>query len=186
VNYIAIASSSKVTLMSSSCGLSLSATRDIALGEVVLPLFGEPIAKPSRYSIQIGENLHLEGPPESPTNYINHSCNPSCYINWSSMSFVSLSQISAGEAITYHYSTSEWDMKEKFRCRCGSESCLGTINGAKYLKPKDLETISPYLSPFLLSKISIASMTPDNPRPFSVEHRHQPSTYTPTGDGNGD
>lgn len=150
----AIATSDKVILERSNDGLSLVAARSILPGEVVLHIAGQPVANPSRYSVQIDENVHLEGPPESMSNYINHSCNPSCYIDWPSLSFVALRTIQVGEAVTFHYCTSEWDMKEKFECKCEAVSCLGTIGGAKHLGPEDIEAILPRLSPYLVHEVS--------------------------------
>ena len=152
-----IATRDKVILEKSNDGLSLVAVRSILPGEVVLHIAGQPTVNPSRYSVQIDENVHLEGPPEFMGNYINHSCNPSCYIDWPSLSFVALRPINVGEAITFHYCTSEWDMEEKFECRCGAASCLGIIRGAKYLCTEDIEAFLPHLSPFLLHKVSALS-----------------------------
>ena len=152
-----IATCDKVILEKSNDGLSLVAARSILQGEVVLHMAGQPVVNPSRYSVQIDENVHLEGPPESLGNYINHSCNPSCYIDWASLNFVALRPIDVGESITFHYCTSEWDMKEKFECRCGAPSCLGTVRGVKYLGPEDIEAFLPHMSPFLLHKVSVLS-----------------------------
>lgn len=35
-----------------------------------------------------------------------------------------------GQALTFFYPSSEWDMAQPFDCSCGEESCKGVIDGA--------------------------------------------------------
>ncbi|MEM9484229.1 MAG: SET domain-containing protein, partial [Cyanobacteria bacterium P01_F01_bin.116] len=45
--------------------------------------------------------------------------------------------IPMGAHITFFYPSTEWDMSDAFTCLCGSERCLGKIQGAKHL-PTDI------------------------------------------------
>ena len=46
---------------------------------------------------------------------------------------VALRDIEAGEAITFFYPSTEWDMAQPFECGCGSTQCIKVVKGAKYL-----------------------------------------------------
>ncbi len=62
------------------------------------------------------------------THYINHSCQPNAYMKtvYRHVLFFALCDIRPGEEITIDYEqTLHPDSK---RCRCGAESCRGTIN----------------------------------------------------------
>jgi SET domain-containing protein len=62
------------------------------------------------------------------TNYINHSCEPNCYmrISYGHILFLALRDIHPGEEITLDYvRTYHSDSK---RCHCGARTCRGTIN----------------------------------------------------------
>jgi uncharacterized protein len=62
------------------------------------------------------------------THYINHSCAPNAYMKavYGHVLFFALRDINPGEEITIDYEqTLHPDSK---RCRCGAESCRGTIN----------------------------------------------------------
>jgi SET domain-containing protein len=62
------------------------------------------------------------------THYINHSCAPNAYVRtvYGHVLFFALRDIQPGEEITVDYEhTLHPDSK---RCRCGAESCRGTIN----------------------------------------------------------
>jgi len=76
-------------------------------------------------SLQIGKDLYIN--TNAPGVYVNHSCNPNCYIN-SDLWLVSFRHIEVGEQLSFDYSTTmlerHWEMKD---CRCGSVVCRGTI-----------------------------------------------------------
>ena len=62
------------------------------------------------------------------THYINHSCEPNSYMKiiYGHILFYALRDISPGEEITIDYvETLHSDQK---RCRCGAQTCRGTIN----------------------------------------------------------
>ncbi len=152
-----VSKSDEVVLLTSQTAKSLVASRNIAAGKIVIHLAGSLVSKPSKYSIQISETTHLESPMESLHNYIDHSCDPTCYIDWETLNLVSIKGISEGEKITYNYCTSEWDMVEKFECDCKTATCLGVVRGAKYLTVQQRKRIVSYVSPFLLENLVLKS-----------------------------
>ena len=65
------------------------------------------------------------------THYINHSCEPNGYMKiiYGHILFYALREILPGEEITIDYvETLHSDEK---RCRCGAQTCRGTINKKK-------------------------------------------------------
>ena len=44
-----------------------------------------------------------------------------------------------GDALTFFYPSTEWDMAQPFKCTCGAEACKGWINGAGKMDRKILE-----------------------------------------------
>ncbi len=65
------------------------------------------------------------------THYINHSCEPNSYMKiiYGHILFYALREILPGEEITIDYvETLHSDEK---KCRCGAQTCRGTINKKK-------------------------------------------------------
>ena len=57
--------------------------------------------------------------------------------------------------MTFNYNTTEWEMAEPFSCGCGSENCLGTIQGLKHLTISQRERlgfVAPHLSRHVLGE----------------------------------
>jgi len=67
------------------------------------------------------------------TNFINHSCSPTTWFD-GDHNMTARVDISAGDAITYDYCTSETELGiySAFACRCGSEECRGTLTTLDY------------------------------------------------------
>lgn len=86
--------------------------------------------------------------------YVNHSCEPNARLvvseNTPEVAFVATRAIHEGEHLSFDYSTSEWDMDEKFDCRCGSAQCRGHIGGAKYLQDAHVAAALPLFTPPIL------------------------------------
>ena len=97
----------------------LFANRTFDKCEIVLLLKGNYFNKPTRTSIQVGNNKHVE-------NYegglINHHCNPSANIvvipEVEPALVVANKTIFKGEEITFDYETTEEVMAEPFKCEC--------------------------------------------------------------------
>jgi len=61
--------------------------------------------------------------------FVNHSCQPNCETDqigdhvW----IIALRDIAAGEELTYDYNIYDAEPGEDSPCRCGAESCRGTM-----------------------------------------------------------
>lgn len=127
--------------------------------EVVFIMEGETTATPSRISVQIGMDTHIDidsealqdpaGVPEGFFwQYLNHSCEPSVYIK--GRSIYAMRPLQPGDHITFDYNTTELHMASPFACECGSVHCLETIRGFAHLSPAQRQRIEPYVASYLL------------------------------------
>lgn len=116
-----------------SLGRGVFAVAPVPKGKLLLKIEGERLNFEEQYqteheanAVQIGEDLYIN--PEAPGLYLNHSCDPNCYID-SELWLVAARHIKAGEQLLFDYSTSmlerDWQMKD---CQCGSALCRGTIS----------------------------------------------------------
>jgi SET domain-containing protein len=120
--------------------LGVAAERDFAAGQVVLALDGRIVARPTRYTVQVGDHEHVdaEARPERGDEFplwrfLNHSCAPNTRIDGRTL--VALTAIGAGEEITFDYDSTEWDMASPFACACGAPGCRGMVRGYRHLGP---------------------------------------------------
>ena len=97
----------------------LFTNRTFDKGEIILLLKGNHFPFPTRTSIQVGKDKHVE-------NYegglINHNCNPNSNIltipDVEPAIVVANTTIFKGEEITFDYETTEVDMAKPFKCNC--------------------------------------------------------------------
>jgi len=84
-------------------------------------------------------NKFFIGPSGSNYDFINHSCDPNCYLYIVGKRAIlySLYMIKEGTELTFDYSTSSTDDLEtwKMNCSCNSYKCRKIISGFKYLDP---------------------------------------------------
>src|SRR3990167_1792280 len=105
------------------------ATEKINCNEKITNIDGLVKNFPNRYTLQVGENLHVDCGQNFPS-YMNHSCDPTAYINCKLFTICALRDILPDEEITFDYNTTEFDMSEKiYPCLCGANGCLGQISG---------------------------------------------------------
>lgn len=117
------------------------AAAEIPAHSLIINLKGAISTEVSRYSVQVGENEHLNLPDGMVTvidpgyfwKYLNHSCAPNGYINTAERTFRALRQIRTGEEVTFNYLTTEDDMAAPFQCDCTAAQCFGLIRGRKHL-----------------------------------------------------
>ncbi|KAI8344921.1 hypothetical protein BD560DRAFT_493287 [Blakeslea trispora] len=115
----------------------LVAERDFAEGSVIVNLQGLTPG-PKRYSsVQVSPTEHVE--LNSDLLYLNHSCNPSTYLDVTKRSLMALQDIKKGDELTFFYPSTEWDMAQPFDCWCGSEKCIGKVDGARNLPAEKLQ-----------------------------------------------
>lgn len=117
---------------------TLAAGRAFAAGEVVSPFGPRAVHdRPTYLTIQTGPGRHIELAPDH-LQYCNHSCDPNAFFDTARGELVALRAIGPGEAVTFFYPSTEWEMDRPFACHCGTAACLGTIAGAAQLGRKQL------------------------------------------------
>ena len=125
------------------------ATEDIQSGAAIFHLRGTISTRPTKYTIQLGDERHLASPDiRKPGDklaycwkYLNHSCEPNGYIDATELICRALRDIAAGEEITFNYLTTESEMDVPFNCRCGSANCFGFIQGRKFLTEEEIDNL---------------------------------------------
>lgn len=137
------------------------ATESIGAGEVLLEVHGVFVDRPSMYSVQVGEDLHVElpgvdglahEPDRHPWRYLNHSCEPNAALV--GLKLVSLRAIGRWEEVTFDYNTTEYEMSTPFTCRC--EHCGGSvIRGFKFLREAEQRRLYPRLADHLRRKLPV-------------------------------
>ena len=136
----------------------LITNRDLKKEEVILTFKGEITSTPSKYSIQIGQNEHLDipdgeiGNPDYYWIFLNHSCAPNTYIK--NKQLIALEDIPAATELTFNYNTTEYNMATPFQCNCQKENCQKEIKGFKYLSSDQKENIKTPVAPYLKTFIS--------------------------------
>lgn len=117
---------------------SLYSRKDFATGDVIAT-FGakETFSSPTYLTVQVGDDEHIELLPEY-LECINHSCDPNCFFDTTTLELVALKDISVDEELTFFYPSTEWDMDQAFKCVCGSKNCIGLVKGARYLSPENI------------------------------------------------
>jgi len=131
----------------------LFANEDISENEMLITYDGPIIAHRTRYSIQIDDDKHIEGTAES-NAYLNHSCAPNAYVDWSGINLRALRNIARGEEITCNYLTTDWELHERFACHCGAPHCYGELKGLKYLAREEQRKLLPFLPRFMKRRIT--------------------------------
>lgn len=120
----------------------LVTTTAIPSGTVLFRIEGHETPTPTRYSLQVGRDLHLDqrGARDAQDRvrrfywrYMNHACEPTTRII--DRQVVAARDIAPLEGVTFDYNTTEYDMAEPFQCRCGSPACVGLVKGARHLTP---------------------------------------------------
>ncbi|MBI4146303.1 SET domain-containing protein-lysine N-methyltransferase, partial [Candidatus Woesearchaeota archaeon] len=108
-------------------------------------------------SLQMEEELFLESTITF-DDYLNHSCDPNCFIDFENLNLVAKKCILQGEELTYNYNTSEYDLiqvtpNSSFHCTCCSKNCIQFVRGFRYLPPHSKKDLESFLSPFLKKKL---------------------------------
>ncbi len=130
----------------------LFALKPLLRHEILITYDGPLLDHPTRYSIQIDDNLHIEGTPES-NAYLNHSCSPNTYVDWKGVFLRALRDIEAGEELTCNYLTTDWELHEKFICTCGAPNCYGELRGFKYLSAEQQRALAQFVPEFMKNRI---------------------------------
>lgn len=143
--------------------LALVAAVDIAAGGAILFLDGDLFDRPTRFSVQVGVDRHVDAPrnvdPRGRANryvwrFLNHSCRPNAVLH--ERMLVANRAIAAGEQVSFDYESNEWDMAEPFACGCREASCRGWIRGFRHLSDEARERVLPLASSHVLSMLQQA------------------------------
>lgn len=134
----------------------LVTTQAIPEGTVLFRVEGYETKVPTKYSVQIGKDLHLDqrGARDATDRvrrfywrYMNHSCDPSTRIL--DRQVIAVRDIAPLDGVTFDYNTTEYDMAEPFQCRCGTANCVGLVRGARHLTPARRAQIAHLLPDYL-------------------------------------
>ena len=88
------------------------------------------------YTFQVGYDRYVLPRRNSRGRYINHSCEPNCVV--SGRSIIAERGISAGEELTFDYSTDVDWAGFRMDCSCGSPKCRRVVKAYRFL-PKKLK-----------------------------------------------
>ena len=146
------------------------AAESIAAGQIFMRIEGEQRDRPSRFSIQVGWNLHIEVNgnlnleelmDRFPWRFLNHSCDGNSMVQGNYLVAVRL--IRPGEEVTFNYNATEYEMACPFTCYCSSPFCVGEIRGFKYLAPTKRERLRPLLNLYLQGCPDMSQITVGDP-----------------------
>ncbi len=138
-------------------GLGIFTTRDIKKGEHV---FHTDLRNLRKYTVEeIDGNPELDGDhsdyighglyavDHSPSSYMNHSCDPNCYVKMKTIAVkdtYAFRDINAGEELTHDYTATSvsqfagmgfWEDE----CKCGSANCRKVIHGDLFKLPLEVQ-----------------------------------------------
>ncbi len=141
-------------------GNGLFAKVDIKKGTPIIRITGTILPKKDVtrpvYVLQLDDDLFIQADEGAMDDNLNHSCNPTCRIDRESLQAIAIRDIKAGEEITFNYNTTEYDMVangDAFKCHCGSEECIGEVQGFKHLPMEKKKKIRDILLPYLKRKL---------------------------------
>lgn len=134
----------------------LVAVQPIAVGAVLFRIEGFETRTPSKYSVQVGRDRHLDqrGARDATDRvrrfywrYMNHACDPTTRIL--DCAVIAVRDIAAGDSVTFDYNTTEEHLAEPFHCHCGSRGCVGVVRGARHLTPDQRARVAHLLPDYL-------------------------------------
>ncbi|MBR8839241.1 MAG: SET domain-containing protein [Stigonema ocellatum SAG 48.90 = DSM 106950] len=143
---------------------SLHATVNFIPGDIISNLKAKEILTyPNYLTVQLNEQEHILFTSEF-LHYINHSCDPNVFFDTTKRVLTCLRKIEVGEEMTFFYPSTEWSMAQEFDCHCGTQGCLGRIQGAAHLPPAILQTfqISDYIKQLVFEEVDDTNLMADN------------------------
>jgi SET domain len=135
-------------------------TEHVCAGSRLFRIEGELTHTPTRYSVQVDQDLHIDIPsgyaPDETLDrfywrFTNHSCEPNAVVCGRDM--YARICIEPWQQITFNYNTTEYDMAEPFDCLCGSDICEKTVRGFRWLSPTAQQRLHPMLAGHLRSML---------------------------------
>jgi len=133
---------------------------DLPAGAVFSKITGTKPGTKAYTSVQVSPDSHIE--LESSLVFCNHSCDPSLVFDMSQMEVrvIDARPLKAGDALTFFYPSTEWDMVQPFECNCGSERCKGSIRGVKDMSEEVLSEywLNPHIEKMLAERRETKSL----------------------------
>jgi uncharacterized protein len=117
-------------------GSGLFAQEKIPKGQRIIEYLGEKITKEeskarldqdNNYIFELDGNFDIDGNvPYNPARFINHSCDPNCYIEKSDGKIwvVASRDIEESEELSFNYGFDIHDY-QSYPCKCGAKNCIG-------------------------------------------------------------
>ena len=90
--------------------------------ETLFHLEGKIIESPTKYTIQINKNKHIE---DKHVGYMNHSCDPNTQLY--NLTMVAIRFIPAGQELTFNYNQTEDQLISPFKCSCCGQRIEGKL-----------------------------------------------------------
>jgi hypothetical protein len=129
-------------------GKAVFADKDFAFREFICEFSGRIHTKEeyirlydpcNNHFLQFDEG-HFLGPSDGADDFINHSCNPNCGLEYreGGIRLVAIREIQKGEEITFDYSTTMDEDCWEMECLCGDENCRRVVRDFKHL-PRELQ-----------------------------------------------
>jgi len=128
-------------------GIGVFTVQEISQDKELFKIIGKTTPHATKYTIQVDAGIHLTA--LDTIVHFNHSCVPNCFIDFKNMVLKPIRNITSGEELTFHYCTTELELESSFKCNCLASNCLGEIKGFKFLDRSYIDSLRPYLSPFL-------------------------------------
>jgi hypothetical protein len=85
-------------------------------------------------TLTVFEDTHLVLPSVTTVHYGNHSCDPTLW-HVGPYEIATRAPLEAGDELTIDYATHTGISSFLMRCRCGTDSCRGTVTGADWQRP---------------------------------------------------
>jgi|AP95_1055475.scaffolds.fasta_scaffold131273_1 hypothetical protein len=107
-------------------------TIDVDKDSVVYEFKGTYILEPTRTSIQVDSNNHVE---DELGQYVNHNCNPNIKVvkEDEMIKLISIKNIKKDTEITFDYNSTEYKLSNPFECNCHGK----LIKGSYYSSSKE-------------------------------------------------
>jgi len=144
-------------------GKGVFACKDLKKGDYVLTIKGPLrhwLVKDKKTALHgpnwvgFGKNLWIDVLP--PVVFLNHSCDPNIGIK-GRVRMYALTNIKAGEEVTFDYATTESDPFWEMKCACGSTKCRHTIRSIQSLPKRTFMHYLPYV-PTYFKKIYLRTV----------------------------
>ncbi|KAJ5281742.1 hypothetical protein N7478_007114 [Penicillium angulare] len=125
---------------------------DLPAGALFAKITTATPGKKAYTSVQTGADTHIE--LNSDLVFCNHSCAPTVVFDMARMEVRAVDDrpLKKGDALTFFYPSTEWDMDQAFQCTCGANECKGWIAGAKDMPSAVLDEY--WLNPHITSLLN--------------------------------